>query len=291
MGQLLDERETTMLLQLKRIDLRKLILTIVIALVGVIFLLPFAWMISASLKIEEEVLTFPIQWIPKQFNAVENYTKVWTGSLSFTLLYWNSIKVTLLTTLTSATVSALAAYAFAKIQFKGRELLFMIVLATFMVPPQTLLVTQFLLYRWIGLYDTHLGLILLNSFSVFGTFMLRQFFMSVNHEIIEAARIDGAGHLRIFFRIALPLIKPAIATYSILRFIWTWNDFQSPLIFLNSELLYTIQIGVKSFADDHGSIYSLMMAASVSATVPLLIVFLIGQKHVIEGVQLGGVKG
>lgn len=291
MGQLLDERETTMLLQLKRIDLRKLILTIVNALVGVIFLLPFAWMISASLKIEEEVLTFPIQWIPKQFNAVENYTKVWTGSLSFTLLYWNSIKVTVLTTLTSATVSALAAYAFAKIQFKGRELLFMIVLATFMVPPQTLLVTQFLLYRWIGLYDTHLGLILLNSFSVFGTFMLRQFFMSVNHEIVEAARIDGAGHLRIFFRIALPLIKPAIATYSILRFIWTWNDFQSPLIFLNSELLYTIQIGVKSFADDHGSIYSLMMAASVSATVPLLIVFLIGQKHVIEGVQLGGVKG
>lgn len=291
MGQLLDERETTMLFQLKRIDLRKLILTIVIALVGVIFLLPFAWMISASLKIEEEVLTFPIQWIPKQFNAVENYKKVWTGSLSFTLLYWNSIKVTLLTTLTSATVSALAAYAFAKIQFKGRELLFMIVLATFMVPPQTLLVTQFLLYRWIGLYDTHLGLILLNSFSVFGTFMLRQFFMSVNHEIIEAARIDGAGHLRIFFRIALPLIKPAIATYSILRFIWTWNDFQSPLIFLNSELLYTIQIGVKSFADDHGSIYSLMMAASVSAIVPLLIVFVIGQKHVIEGVQLGGVKG
>ena len=291
MGQLLDERETTMLLQLKRIDLRKLILTIVNALVGVIFLLPFAWMISASLKIEEEVLTFPIQWIPKQFNAVENYTKVWTGSLSFTLLYWNSIKVTLLTTLTSATVSALAAYAFAKIQFKGRELLFMIVLATFMVPPQTLLVTQFLLYRWIGLYDTHLGLILLNSFSVFGTFMLRQFFMSVNHEIIEAARIDGAGHLRIFFRIALPLIKPAIATYSILRFIWTWNDFQSPLIFLNRELLYTIQIGVKSFADDHGSIYSLMMAASVSAIVPLLIVFVIGQKHVIEGVQLGGVKG
>lgn len=291
MGQLLDERETTMLLQLKRIDLRKLILTIVNALVGVIFLLPFAWMISASLKIEEEVLTFPIQWIPKQFNAVENYTKVWTGSLSFTLLYWNSIKVTVLTTLTSATVSALAAYAFAKIPFKGRELLFMIVLATFMVPPQTLLVTQFLLYRWIGLYDTHLGLILLNSFSVFGTFMLRQFFMSVNHEIVEAARIDGAGHIRIFFRIALPLIKPAIATYSILRFIWTWNDFQSPLIFLNSELLYTIQIGVKSFADDHGSIYSLMMAASVSATVPLLIVFLIGQKHVIEGVQLGGVKG
>lgn len=280
-----------MLERLGRIDLRKLIITILMAIMGIMFLLPFAWMISASLKIEEEVLTFPIQWIPDQFNAIENYKKIWTGALPFSLLYWNSIKVTVLTTITSALVSALAAYAFAKISFKGKNAIFMIILATYMVPPQTLLVTQFLLYRWIDLYDTHLGLILLNAFSVFGTFMLRQFFMSVNNEIIEAARIDGAGHLRIFSHIAFPLIRPAIATYAILRFIWTWNDFQSPFIFLNSETLYTIQIGIKSFADDHGTVYSLMMAASVSAIVPLLIVFIIGQKHVIEGVQLGGVKG
>jgi multiple sugar transport system permease protein len=261
------------------------------ALLGILFLLPFAWMISASLKVEADVLTFPIQWIPERMNAIENYKAVWAGALPFTLLYWNSIKVTVITTITSALFSAMAAYAFAKINFKGRNVLFIIVLATYMVPPQTLLVTQFLLYRWFGLYDTHLGLILLNAFSVFGTFMLRQFFMGVNNEIIEAARIDGAGHARIFSHIAFPLIRPAIATYAILRFIWTWNDFQSPFIFLRSDTLYTIQIGIKSFADDHGSIYSLMMAASVSAIVPLLIIFIIGQKHVIEGVQLGGVKG
>jgi len=261
------------------------------AVVGILFLMPFAWMISASLKFEDDVLSFPIQWIPDRFNVIENYKEVWTGSLPFSLLYWNSIKVTILTTLTSAIVSSLAAYAFAQIEFKGRNVLFMIVLATYMVPPQTLLVTQFLLYRWVGLYDTHLGLILLNSFSVFGTFMLRQFFMGVNNEIIEAARIDGAGHVRTFANIAFPLIRPALATYAILRFIWTWNDFQSPFIFLNSDKLFTIQIGIKSFADDHGNIYSLMMAASVSAIVPLLIVFIIGQKQVIEGMQLGGVKG
>ncbi|MEH7238630.1 carbohydrate ABC transporter permease [Bacillus sp. JJ1562] len=274
-----------------RLDTRKLIITVIMALIGIAFLMPFFWMISASLKVEKEVLTFPIQWIPETWNAIENYKEVWTGSMPFLLLYWNSIKVTILTTLISCTISALAAYGFAKINFKGRDWIFLIVLATFMIPPQTLLVTQFLLYRWIGLYDTHMGLILLNSFSVFGTFMLRQFYLGISNEIIESARMDGAGHFRIFASIALPLVRPAIATYAILRFIWTWNDFQYPLIFLRSKELFTIQLGVQSFADQHGSVYSLMMAASVSAILPLLIIFVIGQKNVIEGIQLGGVKG
>ena len=275
----------------KGIDIRKLIVTIIMAIIGIIFLLPFIWMISASFKIEEDVLAYPVQWIPQTWNVFENYKAVWTGSMPFLVLYWNSIKVTLLTTVTSVTVSALAAYGFAKINFKGSNFLFLVILATFMIPPQTLLVTQFLLYRWLGLYDTHLGLILLNSFSVFGTFMLRQFYMGISNELIESARMDGAGHFRIFASIALPLVRPAIATYAILRFIWTWNDFQNPLIFLRSKELYTIQLGVQSFSDEHGSVYTLMMAASVSAIIPLLIIFIIGQKHVIEGIQLGGVKG
>ncbi|UOQ49864.1 carbohydrate ABC transporter permease [Gracilibacillus caseinilyticus] len=274
-----------------RLDTRKLITTIIMAIIGLAFLMPFFWMISASLKVEEDVLTFPIQWIPDTWHAIENYKEVWTGSMPFLLLYWNSIKVTVLTTLTSVTISCLAAYGFAKINFKGSNVLFLVVLATYMIPPQTLLVTQFLLYRWIGLYDTHTGLILLNSFSVFGTFMLRQFYLGISNEIIESARMDGAGHFRIFTAIALPLVRPAIATYAILRFIWTWNDFQYPLIFLRTEALYTIQLGVQSFSDQHGSVYSLMMAASVSAILPLLIIFIIGQKNVIEGIQLGGVKG
>ncbi|MEH7177801.1 carbohydrate ABC transporter permease [Neobacillus vireti] len=274
-----------------KLDIRKLIVTLIMVLIGIAFLMPFLWMISASFKVEEEVLTFPIQWIPEKWNAVENYKEVWTGSMPFLLLYWNSIKVTVLTTLVSCTISCLAAYGFAKINFKGRDFIFLIVLATFMIPPQTLLVTQFLLYRWLGLYDTHTGLILLNSFSVFGTFMLRQFYLGISNEIIESARMDGAGHFRIFTSICLPLVRPAIATYAILRFIWTWNDFQNPLIFLRSKELFTIQLGVQSFGDQHGSVYSLMMAASVSAILPLLIIFIIGQKNVIEGIQLGGVKG
>ncbi|MBM0065445.1 carbohydrate ABC transporter permease [Alkalicoccobacillus gibsonii] len=275
----------------KPINGKKIFVTVLMFILGICFMTPFLWMISASLKVEEEVLTYPIQWIPTTWNAIENYREVWTGTMPFFLLYWNSIKVSVLTTLTSVAVSALAAYGFSKVEFKGRNLVFMLVLATFMIPPQTLLVTQFILYRTLGLYDTHMGLILLNSFSVFGTFMLRQFFLGVGNEIIESARMDGAGHFRIFRSIAFPLVKPAIATYAILRFIWTWNDFQYPLIFLRSKELFTIQLGVQSFADEHGSIYSLMMAASVSAIIPLLIVFIIGQKQVIEGIQLGGVKG
>ncbi|WP_093193526.1 carbohydrate ABC transporter permease [Salimicrobium halophilum] len=260
-------------------------------IVGIIFLLPFLWMISASFKVEAEVLAYPIEWIPSTWNAVENYKEVWFGSNSFLLYYWNSIKVSFLTTFVSVFFSSIAAYSFAKIHFKGRDVLFLIVLLTYMIPPQAIIVPQYLLYSSVGLIDTHLGLILLNSFSAFGTFMLRQFFMGVNDEIIESAKMDGAGHFRTFFSIALPLVKPAIATYAILRFIWTWNDYQNPLIFLRSEHLYTIQIGIEQFADAHGSIYSLMMAAAVSAVIPLLIVFVVGQKRVIEGISLGGVKG
>ncbi|QGQ48629.1 carbohydrate ABC transporter permease [Metabacillus sediminilitoris] len=292
MGQLLREKGGRKVEQFfKKVDISKLMTTIIMAVLGLIFLLPFIWMLSASFKLEKDVLTFPIEWIPTSWNAVENYSKVWFGDKSFLLYYWNSFKVTILTTLTSVIVSSLAAYAFAKVKFKGREFIFLIVLATYMIPPQSILVPQFLLYKSMGLFDSHLGLILLNSFSVFGTFMLRQFFLSINDEIIESARIDGAGHFRVFFHIALPLVQPAIATYAILRFIWTWNDYQYPLIFLRSESLFTLQLGIAQFADAHGTIYSLMMTGAVSAIIPLLIVFIIGQKQVIEGISLGGVKG
>jgi multiple sugar transport system permease protein len=160
-----------------------------------------------------------------------------------------------------------------------------------MIPSQATLVSQFLLYRMIGLFDSHLGLIIIGSFSVLGTFMLRQFFMGVHQDFIESAQIDGAGHFRIFSSIALPLVKPAVATYAILRFIWTWNDYQNPLIFLRTEKLYTISLGVQKFTSISGDFYSLIMAAAVSAILPLVIIFIIGQKSVIEGIALGGVKG
>jgi multiple sugar transport system permease protein len=276
---------------MRSVQISKLIITIIMAAIGILFLVPFLWMLSASLKPEMDVFNYPIQWIPTTWRAIENYTEVWAGDFPFALYYWNSIKVTLLTTLISVIVSAMAAYGFSKVDFKGREKMFLVVLVTYMVPHQAFLVPQFILYRWLGLFDSHLGLILLGSFSVLGTFLLRQFFMGVHNDYIESARIDGAGHFRIFSSVVLPLVQPAIATYAILRFIWTWNDYQNPLIFLRSDKLYTIQLGIRKFADINGEYYSLIMAGAVSAIVPLLIIFIIGQKNVIEGIATGGVKG
>ncbi len=276
----------------KTVHIKKVIITLVMLGIGLFFLSPFLWMLSTSFKPESEVFRYPIQWIPDSWNAIANYRRVWLETQPpFSLYYWNSIKVTVFTTLISVSVSSLAAYSFAKVRFKGREIVFLLVLATYMVPPQTLFVPQFILYRWLGLYDSHLGLVFLHCFSVLGTFMLRQFFLSVHDDFLESAKMDGAGHFKIFLRIGLPIVQPAIATYAILRFIWTWNDYQMPLIFLHSEKLHTLQLGINQFADMNGQFYSLVMAGAVSAILPLFVIFIIGQKRVIEGIQLGGVKG
>jgi multiple sugar transport system permease protein len=259
--------------------------------VSILFLLPFFWMLVSSFKVEKDVFVYPIQWIPKEWNAITNYKEVWAGDYPFWKYYLNSIKVSVTTTVISAMVSALAAYGFSKINFKGSSYVFLVVLATYMVPSQAILIPQFILYRQIGLFDSHIGLILLGSFSVLGTFMLRQFFMGVHQEFIESAKMDGANHFRIFWSIGLPLVKPAVATYAILRFIWTWNDYQNPLIFLRSDKLFTIPLAMQKFTSLSGEFYSLIMAAAVSSILPLLIVFIMGQKSVIEGIALGGVKG
>lgn len=273
------------------LDWKKTVITVIAFVFSIMFLLPFVWMLSTSFKIEADVFTFPVQWIPERWNGFENYKEVWFGQFPFYIYYWNSIKVAVSTTLLSVVVSALAAYGFSKVRFPAGKWLFLIVLATYMVPPQAMLVPQFILYRNIGLFDSHLGLILLGSFSVLGTFMLRQFFMGIHTDYIDAAKIDGAGHWRIFWSVAMPIVRPAIATYAILRFIWTWNDYQNPLIFLRTDSLYTIQLAMQKFTTINGEFYSLIMAAAVSAILPLVIVFIIGQKQVIEGIAQGGVKG
>ncbi|WP_276354982.1 carbohydrate ABC transporter permease [Cohnella caldifontis] len=258
---------------------------------GIAFILPFLWMVSASFKPEIDVFRYPIEWIPKHWNAYRNYRDVWFGDYPFALYYWNTIKVTAWTTLVSAAVSSMAAYGFSHVDFRGRNALFVLVLATFMVPSASILVPQFLIFRWLHLFDTHLGLVLVGSFSALGTFMLRQFFLGLHPDCLDAARMDGAGHARIFARIAVPLVRPAIATYAILRFIWTWNDYANPLIFLRSDHLATIQLGIQKFASESGVFYSLIMAGTVSAVLPLIAIFVVGQKQVIEGIALGGVKG
>lgn len=164
-------------------------------------------------------------------------------------------------------------------------------LATMMIPPQVTIVSQFIITREIGLYNSHTGLVLMLAFSVYGVFLLRQAMLAIPESLSESAKIDGAGHVTIFFQIILPMVKPSLATLATLKFVWTWNDYQTPLVFLNSRELYTIQLGMKQFASESGSYYSLIMAAAVSAILPLIIVFLFCQRFVVDGIATGAVKG
>lgn len=275
----------------KNINITKILLTLLFWMVGLTMLVPLIWMISTACKVEADVFNFPIQWIPPRWNLVENMKEVWGGDYNFGLYYINSIKVTLAATFLQVFVSALGAYGFSKVNFKGRDKLFLAYLATMMIPPQVTIVSQFIIMRSIGLYNSHVGLVLMLAFSVYGVFLLRQSMMSIPDSLSESAKIDGAGHVTIFFKIILPMVKPSLATLATLKFVWTWNDYQAPLVFLNSRNLYTIQLGMRQFASESGSYYSLIMAAAVSAILPLIIVFLFCQRFVVDGIASGAVKG
>ena len=276
---------------MKKVSTSKIVLTIVFWAIGITMLLPLVWMISTACKVEADVFNFPIEWIPTRWNLVNNMKEVWGSKYNFGMYYWNSIKVTIAATVLQVFVSTLGAYGFSKVQWKGRDQVFMLYLATMMIPPQVTVVSQFIIMREIGLYNTHLGIILLLAFSVYGVFLLRQAMMAVPNSLSESATIDGAGHWTIYSQIILPLVKPTMATLATLKFVWTWNDYQTPLVFLNSRKLYTIQLGMKQFASESGSYYSLIMAAAVSSILPLVIVFLFCQSFVVDGIAAGAVKG
>ena len=276
--------------KIKRAALKTCFTTVMGAL-ALTMILPFLWMLSTSFKVESEVFLYPVQWIPKTWNAVRNYTEVWGGRYSFLTFYLNSIKVTILTTLLQVTVSAMGAYAFAKIKFKFRDTLFLVYLAMMMIPDQVTIVPKFLIFRALGLYNTHLGLILIGSFSVYGMFLLKQYMTGIPDALCESAKIDGASHVRIFTWIVLPVAAPALATLMVLKFVWTWNDYQNPLVFLSSEKNFTIPLGMTKFMTEYTQYYSLIMVAAVCAILPLIIMFLAGQKYVIEGMTAGAVKG
>jgi multiple sugar transport system permease protein len=185
----------------------------------------------------------------------------------------------------------MAAYAFAKVRFPERDKLFVVYLATMMIPFQVMMIPQFLLMKEFGLINSHWSLILLGAFSPFGVFLFRQFYMSIPEELSEAARIDGLSEFGIYLRILMPLMRPAIASLVIFTFMHSWNDFLGPLIYLNSDKLFTLQLGMQHFQSEYGTEYALLMGAAVSAIVPTLLVYFVAQDHFIEGISAGAVKG
>lgn len=275
----------------KNIPIHKIIFTLILFFIGITMLAPLVWMISTSFKPENDVFDFPIRWVPEENVGWANYQEVWGPMYNFGMYYWNSIKITVVSTVFQILISALGAYGFTKVRWKHRDKIFLLYLASMMIPPQVMITSRFVILQKMGLYNTHLGIILMTMVSTYGLFLLRQAMLGVPDSLCESAKIDGAGHVRTFFQIVLPLVVPSIATLSVLKFVWTWNDYQTPLIFLSKRALFTIQLGMKVFASESGSIYSLMMAAAVSSTVPLIIVFLCGQRYIIDGIATGAVKG
>lgn len=273
----------------RKIKLSTIAIYATIITITVIMLLPFAWMLSASLKLSRDVFVFPIEWIPSQ-PRWENYTEIWT-KIPLALFIYNTSKLTIIVTVLQLLTSSFAAYAFAKLHFPYKNTLFLGYIATIAMPWQVYMVPQFLLMREFGLNNTHLALICLQAFTAFGVFLMRQFYMSIPDELCEAARIDGMNEYQIWAKIMLPLSKPALSTLTIFTFVTTWNDFLGPMIYLTKTELKTIQIGLRMFISQYSAEYGLIMAASVVALIPVLIVFLSLQRFFVEGVASSGLKG
>ena len=240
----------------------------VMFLLSLVMVFPFLWMISTSFKYDTQVFTIPIEWIPNPVN-LSNYVKVWTEE-PFLIFYKNTALVAVCATVGQVVISAFAAYAFAKIKFAGRNFVFGLYIATMMVPWHTIMIPQYQIISRLQLTDTHLALIMGQLASAFGIFLLRQFFLTIPDELIEAARIDGAGEIITFGRIVLPQAKPALATLIIFTFIQVWNDYMAPLIYLNTKEKYTIQLGLKFFQSEHTMQYTIIMAGTVCALIPIL---------------------
>lgn len=274
----------------KRAVAGKVIVYLILIVVALLMLIPFLWMFSASIKADREVFQMtPFVFIPENPRWV-NYLTIWK-KIPFGTFVGNTVFLTIVVTILQLLTSSFAAYAFAKLDFKYKNRLFLAYIATIAMPWQVYMVPQFIMMRKMGLNDKLLAIICLQAFSAFGVFMMKQFYEGVPDDLCEAARIDGMNEYRIYATIMLPLSKPALSTLTIFTFVATWNDYLGPLIYLKSQSKKTIQLGLKMFISQYSSDYGLIMAGSMLSLIPVLIVFLILQKYFVEGVASTGLKG
>jgi multiple sugar transport system permease protein len=257
--------------------------------IALMMAVPLLWMVVTSLQTLNETRHYPPTLVPSslQFN---NYTDVLRNT-SFDRWFINTLVVTLASVVGNLIFCSMAGYAFARIKFFGRGLVFMLILATLMIPFQVTIIPSFLIVRKLGMIDTLGALIVPNLVGAFGIFMLRQFFLSLPIELEEAARIDGASRLGVLTKIVLPLSGPALATLAVITFLWTWNDFFWPLIVIYSPSNMTLQLGLATFQGAHQTNTNLLMAANVMSVLPVLVLFFVAQRYFIKGIATTGLKG
>lgn len=266
-----------------RLGLHAVLLT-----VGILFVLPFLWMIATSLKPSRDLFAITPSFIPSEVRW-QNYADV-LDSVPFLRFYWNTIVMTLGRVGIQLFLCSMAAFAFARLRFPGREVLFMLLLAALMVPPQMTIIPNFILLKYLSWLNTYTGLIVPSLFSAFGTFLLRQFFMTIPDPLQEAAVLEGANPFQIYLYIFLPLARSALAAFALIQILWSWSDFLWPLIITSTTDMQVLSVGIALFQGEHTTNTAVMMAAATMATLPMLIVFLLAQRHLIEGISMSGLK-
>jgi len=253
-------------------------------------MLPFIWMISTSLKGQKEVFTYPPSWLPQEWRW-QNYIDAWRGAM-FGRYFLNSVFIAVMVTLGQVVTCSMAAYAFARMRFKGKDLLFALFLSTTMISTQVTLVPSYLVMKTLGWMDSYKALIVPFLTSPFAIFIMRQSFMTIPRELEEAARLDGCGRLRFLVQMLLPLCKPVIAAQALFAFMGNWNSYMWPLIVTTSKELRTLQIGLRYFVNQEGGTqWGLFMAAAVLVSVPVVVIYFTVQKQFVEGIATTGLKG
>ncbi len=263
---------------------------VVVGALAVLMVLPFYWMVVTAFSPAVDIIAFPPKWIPSRL-TLEHFTAAFTQA-RWLLYYWNSLVVAVVSVGCSVLFGLFAGYAFAVYRFPLQNFFFLLILSTLMVPVQVTSVALYVLLARLGWVDTYLGILAPNFASAFGVFMIRQGIKAIPMDLIEAARVDGAGEVRIVLTIIAPLIKTVMATVTMILFLNSWNDFLWPVIVINSEDLRTIPVAIALFKDPYGNIdYGPLMAATVVATAPMLIAYMLSQKYMIRGIALTGLKG
>lgn len=273
----------------RKIKPSDIILFLIALAVAYIMIVPFVWMLSASFKLKTEIFSVPIKWIPETFH-LDNYRSI-VEEIPFPQYFFNTAKITIIITILQVITCSMAAYAFSKLRFPGRDTLFLAYLGTMMVPWHAIMIPQFIVIQKLGLYDNHLSLILTGAFSVFGVFILRQNMLSIPDSLGEAAKIDGCGPVGIYAKVILPLTKNGLATLVVLTFNNVWNDYMGPMIYLDKEANRTIQLGLATFKREFDTNYGAIMAGTVVSLIPVVIIYIIAQKYIVDGIAYSGVKG
>ncbi len=281
---------TTQLLGKGTKILRRALAHLVLLAGSIVFVAPFLFLVSTSLKAHRQIVVFPPVWIPNPI-IWRNYTEVFYYA-PLHRYFLNTLLISTTWVIGATLTSSLAAYAFARLRAPGRDVIFMVLLSTLMVPGIVTLIPTYIIFAKLDWIDTFLPLTIpALSGNAFYIFLLRQFFMGIPTELEDAALIDGCSHLGIWWRIMLPLAKPALATVTIFAFMWAWNDFLGPLIYLNNQKLYTLSLGLQVFSRSHGTEWGMLMAASTMMITPVILLFFFAQRQFVQGIILTGIKG